>query len=121
MPDTPALEEVFGQSTEARPGCGVPVAHFLGLCHADMGGLPNAVELAITSDYSQCPAGRQPIAGGIPLAYNGNMIVYSQYFPYPFGVLAGNTRESIVSPCKSWHHPQPRIIHERVAGTNLFP
>jgi hypothetical protein len=53
--------------------------------------------LAITTHYSQYPGGRQPIAGGIPLAYNGNMIVYSQYFPYLFGVLAVNTKQSIVS------------------------
>jgi hypothetical protein len=27
MPDTPALQAAFGQVTEQRPGCGVPVAH----------------------------------------------------------------------------------------------
>jgi hypothetical protein len=37
MPDTPALQDVFGQSTEQRPGCGFPVAHLLGLFHADTG------------------------------------------------------------------------------------
>ena len=37
MPDTPALQEAFGQSTVQRPGCGVPVAHLLGLFHADTG------------------------------------------------------------------------------------
>jgi hypothetical protein len=30
MPDTPALQDAFGQSTEQRPGCGFPVAHFWG-------------------------------------------------------------------------------------------
>jgi hypothetical protein len=37
MPDTPALQEAFGQSTEQRPGCGFPVAHLLGLFHAGTG------------------------------------------------------------------------------------
>jgi Transposase DDE domain len=37
MPDTPALQGAFGQSTEQRPGCGVPVAHLLGLFHAGTG------------------------------------------------------------------------------------
>jgi hypothetical protein len=37
MPDTPALQEAFGQPSVQRPGCGVPVARLLGLCHADTG------------------------------------------------------------------------------------
>ncbi len=37
MPDTPALQEAFGQSTVQRPGCGFPVARLLGLFHAGTG------------------------------------------------------------------------------------
>jgi Transposase DDE domain len=37
MPDTPALQAAFGQSTEQRPGCGFPIAHLLGLFHAGSG------------------------------------------------------------------------------------
>jgi hypothetical protein len=37
MPDTPALQEAFGQSPAQRPGCGVPLAHLLGLFHAGTG------------------------------------------------------------------------------------
>src|SRR5215475_14470966 len=37
MPDTPALQAAFGQSTEQRPGCGFPMAHLLGLFHAGTG------------------------------------------------------------------------------------
>jgi hypothetical protein len=33
MPDTPTLQEAFGQSTGQRPGCGFPVARLLGLFH----------------------------------------------------------------------------------------
>jgi hypothetical protein len=37
MPDTPALQDAFGQPTEQRPGCGFPVARLLGLFHAGTG------------------------------------------------------------------------------------
>jgi DDE family transposase len=37
MPDTPVLQEAFGQPTEQRPGCGFPVARLLGLFHAGTG------------------------------------------------------------------------------------
>jgi len=37
MPDTPTLQEAFGQPTEQRPGCGFPVARLLGLFHAGTG------------------------------------------------------------------------------------
>jgi hypothetical protein len=37
MPETPARQDACGQSTEPRPGCGVPLAHLLGLFHAGTG------------------------------------------------------------------------------------
>jgi Transposase DDE domain len=37
MPDTPALQQAFGQPTVQRPGCGFPVARLLGLFHAGTG------------------------------------------------------------------------------------
>jgi hypothetical protein len=37
MPDTPALQEHFGQPGKQRPGCGFPVAHLLALFHAGTG------------------------------------------------------------------------------------
>jgi hypothetical protein len=37
MPDTPVLQEAFGQPTEQRPGCGFPVARLLGMFHAGTG------------------------------------------------------------------------------------
>jgi hypothetical protein len=39
MPDTPALQEAFGQPTVQQPGCGFPVARLLGLFHAGTGRL----------------------------------------------------------------------------------
>jgi hypothetical protein len=37
MPDTPTLQDTFGQPTEQRPGCGFPVARLLGLFHVGTG------------------------------------------------------------------------------------
>ena len=37
MPDTPALQDAFGQPSGQRPGCGFPMARLLGLFHADTG------------------------------------------------------------------------------------
>jgi Transposase DDE domain len=37
MPDTPALQEYFGQPGKQLPGCGFPVAHLLALFHAGTG------------------------------------------------------------------------------------
>jgi Transposase DDE domain len=37
MPDTPALQDHFGQSGKQLPGCGFPVAHLLALFHAGTG------------------------------------------------------------------------------------
>jgi hypothetical protein len=54
MPDTPALQAAFGQSTEPRPGCGFPVAHLLGLCHAGPGVLLKLVVAPLlTHDLAQ--------------------------------------------------------------------
>jgi hypothetical protein len=39
LPATPALQDAFGQSTEPRPGGGVPVARLLGRFPAGTGGL----------------------------------------------------------------------------------
>jgi hypothetical protein len=36
-PDTPDLQEYFGQPSGQRPGCGFPVAHLLALFHAGTG------------------------------------------------------------------------------------
>jgi hypothetical protein len=54
MPDTPALQAAFGQSTEQRSGCGFPVAHLLGLFHAGTGVLLKLVVAPLlTHDLAQ--------------------------------------------------------------------
>jgi hypothetical protein len=57
----------------------------------------SVVSLAITIPYSQGPGGGAPVDGVLPLAYNGNMVGYSQYFPCPFLGLAGEARGRIIS------------------------
>jgi hypothetical protein len=58
MPDTPALQEAFGQPTEQRPGCGFPVTHLLGLFHAGTGVLLKLVVAPLlTHDLAQVQKG----------------------------------------------------------------
>ena len=56
MPDTPALQDVFGQPTVQRLGCGFPVARLLGLLHAGTGVLlTRVVAPLLTHDRAQGP------------------------------------------------------------------
>jgi hypothetical protein len=54
MPDTPALQDAFGQPTVQRPGCGFPMARLLGLFHAGTGVLLKLVVAPLlTHDLAQ--------------------------------------------------------------------
>jgi hypothetical protein len=54
MPDTPALQEQFGQPGTQKPGCGFPVMHLLALFHARTGFLLNVVAAPLrTHDMSR--------------------------------------------------------------------
>lgn len=54
MPDTPALQEEFGQPGAQQPGCGFPVMHLLALFHASTGFLLNIVTAPLrTHDMSR--------------------------------------------------------------------
>jgi Transposase DDE domain len=54
MPDTPALQDAFGQPNVQRPGCGFPVARLLGLFHAGTGLLLKLVVAPLlTHDLAQ--------------------------------------------------------------------
>ncbi len=65
MPDTPALQDAFGQSTEQRPGCGFPVAHLLGLFHVGTGVLLKLVVAPLlTHDLAQVPQVHPLLAPG---------------------------------------------------------
>jgi Transposase DDE domain len=57
MPDTPALQDAFGQPTVQRPGCGFPVARLLGRFHAGTGVLlTRVVAPLVTHDLAQVQA-----------------------------------------------------------------
>lgn len=54
MPDTPALQQHFGQPSGQAPGCGFPVAHLLALFHADTGLVLRALPAPLrTHDMAQ--------------------------------------------------------------------
>ena len=54
MPDTPALQNAFGQPGQQQPGCGFPVAHLLTLFHASTGLLLRVVTAPLrTHDMAQ--------------------------------------------------------------------
>jgi hypothetical protein len=57
MPDTPELQEYFGQPSGQRPGCGFPAAHLLALLHAGTGFLMEVLAAPWhTNDMAQVAA-----------------------------------------------------------------
>jgi hypothetical protein len=78
MPDTPALQAAFGQSTEQRPGCGFPVAHLLGLFHAGPGVLLKLVVAPLlTHDLAQVQQGHPRVAPGDVLVAERGLCSYA--------------------------------------------
>jgi hypothetical protein len=78
MPDTPALQAAFGQSTEQRPGCGFPVAHLLGLFHAGTGVLLKLVVAPLlTHDLAQVQQVHPVLAPGDVLVADRGLCSYA--------------------------------------------
>jgi hypothetical protein len=78
MPDTPALQAAFGQPTEPRPGCGVPVAHLLGLFHAGTGILlKRVIAPLLTYDLAQVPAVHPSLHEGDVLVADRGLCSYA--------------------------------------------
>jgi hypothetical protein len=78
MPDTPALQEAFGQSTVQRPGCGFPMAHLLGLFHAGTGVLLKLVAAPLlTHDLAQVQQVHQMLAPGDVLVADRGLCSYA--------------------------------------------
>ena len=78
MPDTPALQDAFGQSTEQRPGCGFPVAHLLGLFHAGTGVLLKLVVAPLlTHDLAQVQQVHPMVAPGDVLVADRGLCSYA--------------------------------------------
>jgi hypothetical protein len=77
-PDTPALQEAFGPSTEQRPGCGVPRAHLLGRFHAGTGLLlTRVVAPLLTPDLAQVPALHPTLQAGAVLVADRGRCSYA--------------------------------------------
>jgi hypothetical protein len=65
MPDTPALQEHFGQPGNQAPGCGFPVMHLLALFHATTGFLLHLVGAPLrTHDLSRVDQVHPELAEG---------------------------------------------------------
>jgi Transposase DDE domain len=78
MPDTPALQAAFGQSTEQRPGCGFPVAHLLGLFHAGTGVLLKLVVAPLlTHDLAHVQAVHPALQSGDVLVADRGLCSYA--------------------------------------------
>jgi hypothetical protein len=78
MPDTPALQDAFGQPTEQRPGCGFPVAHLLGLFHAGTGVLLKLVVAPLlTHDLAQVQAVHPALHPGDVLVADRGLCSYA--------------------------------------------
>jgi hypothetical protein len=78
MPDTPALQDAFGQSTVQRSGCGFPMAHLLGLFHAGTGVLLKLVVAPLlTHDLAQVPRVHPLLAPGDVLVADRGLCSYA--------------------------------------------
>jgi hypothetical protein len=78
MPDTPALQDAFGQPTVQRPGCGFPVAHLLGLFHAGTGVLLKLVVAPLlTHDLAQVQKVHSRLAPGDVLVADRGLCSYA--------------------------------------------
>jgi hypothetical protein len=82
MPDTPALQDAFGRSTEQRPGCGFPVARLLGLFHAGTGLLLKLVVAPLlTHDLAQVQAVHPSLQPGDVLVADRGLCSYAHLAP----------------------------------------
>ena len=78
MPDTPALQQAFGQPSEQRPGCGFPVARLLGLFHAGSGVLLKLVIAPLlTHDLAQVQAVHPSLQAGDVLVADRGLCSYA--------------------------------------------
>jgi Transposase DDE domain len=78
MPDTPALQDAFGQPNVQRLGCGFPVARLLGLFHAGTGVfLKLVVAPLLTHDLAQVQKVHPMLAPGDVLVADRGLCSYA--------------------------------------------
>lgn len=114
MPDTPQLQEAFGQPGAQKPGCGFPVAHLLALFHAGTGMLQKIITAPLrTHDMSQAWKVHPELAAGDVLVADRGFCSYTHLAQLLssgfFGVFRMH-QKTIVSFRKGRIHlpPQPR-------------
>ena len=77
-PSPPAFQDAFGQPTEQRPGCGVPVAHLLGWFHAGTGVLlKRVVAPLLTHDLARVQAVHPALHPGDVLVADRGLCSYA--------------------------------------------
>src|SRR5918997_5930502 len=77
-PDTPTLQDAFGQPNVQRPGCGFPVARLLGLFHAGTGVLLKLVVAPLlTHDLARVQAVHPSLQAGDVLVADRGLCSYA--------------------------------------------
>jgi hypothetical protein len=78
MPDTPTLQDAFGQPSGQRPGCGFPMARLLGLFHASTGVLLKLIVTPLlTHDLAQVHKVHPMLAPGDVLVADRGLCSYA--------------------------------------------
>lgn len=125
MPDTPALQQAFGQPGGQRPGCGFPVAHLLTLFHAGTGMLQKVLTAPLrTHDLAGAWRMHPELAAGDVLVADRGFCSYAHLAQLAcsglFGVFRLHQR-TIVSFRKGRIHMPPRPRHPMWKGAKGLP
>jgi hypothetical protein len=125
MPDTPELQEAFGQPGAQKPGCGFPVAHLLTLFHAGTGMLQKVLTAPLrTHDLAQAWQMHPELAAGDVLVADRGFCSYAHLAQLLasgfFGVFRLH-QKTIVSFRKGRLHIPPRPRHKMWKGVKGLP
>ena len=125
MPDTPELQEAFGQPGAQKPGCGFPVAHLLTLFHAGTGLLQKVLTAPLrTHDLAQAWQMHPELAAGdVLLADRGfcSFAHLAQLLASGFFGVFRLHQKTIVSFRKGRLHIPPRPRHKMWKGVKGLP
>jgi hypothetical protein len=125
MPDTPELQEAFGQPGAQKPGCGFPVAHLLTLFHAGTGLLQKVLTAPLrTHDLAQAWQMHPELAAGDVLVADRGFCSFAHLAQLLasgfFGVFRLH-QKTIVSFRKGRLHIPPRPRHKMWKGVKGLP
>jgi Transposase DDE domain len=125
MPDTPALQQAFGQPGGQRPGCGFPVAHLLTLFHAGTGMLQKVLTAPLrTHDLAGAWRMHPELAAGDVLVADRGFCSFAHLAQLAgsglFGVFRLHQR-TIVSFRRGRIHVPPRPRHQMWKGAKGLP